>query len=392
MVEYWLATTLLARELAIILPEPIPPGDTVGLKISYQGSLNSSTARGSESDGYIGITEEKAFLRLFGYCQWLPLIHTMPNGTRDLAMFRLEANIPSDLQIVAPGVEIQEQVTNGRRVSVWNTLYPVSLTQYSVWIDSWKVHSEGDLRVYYHDNEDATKDYLNTCITILNWYKKLYSVGLPIDKLEVPYSIVQLDVPSGGYESQNMVGFARSRFLGQFSYSDLTWISHEMIPGFITVPVDENQPGSVLITDGFNLFFNLPVLEKMIGPEFKHWDLERRWKQYENGLQRGSDGEGPLPPDKPLAEITPSEYMYYKDRFLTADKEQIILWRLLEILGEEDFFAAYQDYLKEHREKPATLESFRAALEKTSGKDLEEFFYRWFYTSEKLPYEWRPVY
>jgi hypothetical protein len=269
IVEYWLATSLLAREIAVSLPEPVQPENTAVLEISYHGSLNSSTARGSKSDGYIGISGEKAFLRLFGYCQWLPLLHTMPEGNRDLAMFRLELSLPSGLQVVAPGVKSSDSNMDGLRKSFWNTLYPVSLTQYSVWVDSWKVLSDGNITAYFHDNEEATRDYLETCAAIRDWYYKLYSAGLPGETLEVPYSIVQLDVPSGGYESHNMVGFARSRFSGQFSYADLTWISHEMIPQFITVEVDPYLPGAVLLTDGFNLFFNLSVVEKLTGPEFR---------------------------------------------------------------------------------------------------------------------------
>ncbi len=97
-----------------------------------------------------------------------------------------------------------------------------------------------------------------------------------------------------------------------------------------------------------------------------------------------------MPPEKPLAEISPTEYMMYKDRFLTADKEQLVLWRLMDMVGEEAFFAGFQDYLKKHRDEPATLEAFQKALEDASAMDIADFFHRWFFTTEKLPDEWRP--
>jgi aminopeptidase N len=84
--------------------------------------------------------------------------------------------------------------------------------------------------------------------------------------------------------------------------------------------------------------------------------------------------------------------MYYKDRFLSADKAQIILWKLMELTGEESFFNGYRDYLAEHREKPATLEALQVSLENASGMDLDDFFHRWFFTSERLTAKWKPGY
>jgi len=389
-VEYWASTTLLAQELTVSFSDPLAPGESSAVVLTYRGPLNASTARGSRSDGYIGVFEDHAFLRSFPYAAWLPLIHTGIEGTADQVEFTLDADVPESLRLIAPGKRESEVVSSGRRRTAWASVRPMTLAQHHVWAEPWKVLSKGPITAYYHRSADAARSYLDTCAEIKRHYDAMYSVGLPSDSVDVPYSVAELSVPSGGYASQNMVGFARERFTGEFSFADLRWISHEMIHEYLDYPVDTAAPGAVAISDGFNLFFNLPVMEKIVGPSFREWDLERRWRSYEEGLAGKPDREGPLPPEKPLAEITLDEYSYYKDRFLTADKEQIILWRLMDMLGEESFMKGFQSFLREHRKKPATLEAFRKALERESGQNLEAFFHQWFYTTQRLPGDWRP--
>jgi aminopeptidase N len=48
-------------------------------------------------------------------------------------------------------------------------------------------------------------------------------------------------------------------------------------------------------------------------------------------------------------------------------------------IGDEAFFKGLRDYYKAHREANATTEDLRGALEKSSGKNLKEFFARWVY-------------
>jgi hypothetical protein len=388
-VEYWASTALLATEVSTTLPSPLSPGDAVDVTLTYQGWVNNSTARGSKSDGYIGIFEDKVFLRLFGYTPWLPLLAVTPQDAEEMATFRIDVETPSSLRAIAPGRRESEEVSGGRRRTVWSTQRPMTLIRHKLWAEPWEVLPEGDFAVYHHGSEAAAHSYLRTCRQIKGWFDQLYGAGLPPESLSVPYSVAQLSLPSGGYPSQNMVGFASKDFTGEFSYADLRWIAHEMVTDYLDIPVDVDAPGAVVIGDGFNLFFNLPVIERIAGPEFRAWDLEWRWKRYESGLAGRKDREGPMPPEKPLAEITAGEYMLYKDRFLTADKEQIVLWRLMDLIGEEAFLAGFSAYLEEHRAKPASLEAFRLALTEASGQDLTEFFHRWFFTTERLPEEWK---
>jgi aminopeptidase N len=64
-----------------------------------------------------------------------------------------------------------------------------------------------------------------------------------------------------------------------------------------------------------------------------------------------------------------------------------VLHMLRGILGERQFFQGIRTFYLEHEHKTASTEDLRAALEKTSGKSLKEFFARWVYASGHPRYE-----
>ena len=69
------------------------------------------------------------------------------------------------------------------------------------------------------------------------------------------------------------------------------------------------------------------------------------------------------------------------------EKGAWVLHMLRERLGDEAFFNGLRNYYSAHKEANATTEDLRAALEKSSGKDLKEFFTRWVYGTGHPRYE-----
>lgn len=61
------------------------------------------------------------------------------------------------------------------------------------------------------------------------------------------------------------------------------------------------------------------------------------------------------------------------------EKGAWVLHMLRERIGDEVFFKGLRDYYNAHRDANATTEDLRSALEKSSGKNLKEFFARWVY-------------
>lgn len=71
-----------------------------------------------------------------------------------------------------------------------------------------------------------------------------------------------------------------------------------------------------------------------------------------------------------------------------------VLHMLRGLTGDNAFFQGLRDYYAEHRNATATTEDLRAALEKTSGMNLKDFFRQWVYGSGHPSYEavcrWSP--
>jgi aminopeptidase N len=72
-----------------------------------------------------------------------------------------------------------------------------------------------------------------------------------------------------------------------------------------------------------------------------------------------------------------------------------VLHMLRGLMGDEKFSQGIRAYYEAHKDKTATTEDLRAALEKSSGMDLGEFFKRWIYASGHPIYDatwsWRQV-
>jgi aminopeptidase N len=64
-----------------------------------------------------------------------------------------------------------------------------------------------------------------------------------------------------------------------------------------------------------------------------------------------------------------------------------VLHMLRSRLGDEAFFRGIREYYLKHRDSTASTEDLRAALEKSSGKQLRGFFTRWIYDSGHPQYE-----
>jgi len=61
------------------------------------------------------------------------------------------------------------------------------------------------------------------------------------------------------------------------------------------------------------------------------------------------------------------------------EKGAWVLHMLRMRIGDEAFFKGLRDYYNAHRDRNAETEDLRRALEKSSGKDLKDFFARWVY-------------
>ncbi len=398
------------RKIEVKCSQPLVPDETQTFDFEYKGWIHPTGLRTIEqesfSDLYVGITEEMTFLRGLFYALWVPMVHfEMTNeAIQDLASYRLTLDIPERLQPLAFGALLSEEVKNGRNVSVWETFHDVDPVHPCLMLDRWKRGGSPKFRLYYHDSpesEKAAQAFDKIGQQLKRFFDQHYSAGLKMQP-EAPYILAEIGTFAGVHAGQNNVGLSQTAFRNILSedkderYAVLVWLAHEMVQEYVCTMVDTKRTGAAAIWDPFALYFNLPPLWEVLGEDFEKWDLEHRWWAYEQGLKTGKDRYGQtLPPEKPLAEIGWEEYSeHFKDRWLTSDKEQIVLRRLQKHIidaeaGEGTFMKTMSEYFGRYRTKPATIDDFREALEKASGLDLKEFFQRWFFTTQRLPEDWK---
>jgi aminopeptidase N len=71
----------------------------------------------------------------------------------------------------------------------------------------------------------------------------------------------------------------------------------------------------------------------------------------------------------------------------TYQKGSWTLHMLRGIMGDDAFWKGVQAYYRNHRDRNATTDDFRRAMEEASGRDLSQFFRQWLYRGGKLQYQ-----
>lgn len=146
-------------------------------------------------------------------------------------------------------------------------------------------------------------------------------------------------------------------------------VAHEIAHQWFGDSVTESTWADLWLSEGFATYFAGLFMEKYDGQDaFREYmrDAARRYFNFEKQARLPiHDTE-----TKDLMSLlNPNNY----------EKGAWILHMLRNRLGDEAFFKGLRDYYRAHKEANATTKDLRAALEKSSGKDLKEFFTRWIY-------------
>jgi aminopeptidase N len=154
-------------------------------------------------------------------------------------------------------------------------------------------------------------------------------------------------------------------------------IAHEIAHQWFGDSVTESTWADLWLSEGFATYFAGLFIEKHEGDEaFREFmqDAARRYFAFEK--QRNVPIHDTDTQDL-MKLLNPNNY----------EKGAWVLHMLRRRLGDEAFFKGLRDYYNAHREANATTEDLRGALEKSSGKNLKEFFARWIYSAGHPIYE-----
>jgi aminopeptidase N len=154
-------------------------------------------------------------------------------------------------------------------------------------------------------------------------------------------------------------------------------VAHEIAHQWFGDSVTESTWADLWLSEGFATYFAGLFIEKHEGGEaFRKYmqDAAARYFNYEK--ERNLPIHDTETQDL-MRLLNPNNY----------EKGAWVLHMLRTRLGDEAFFKGLRDYYNAHREANVTTEDLRRALEKSSGKNLKEFFDRWVYGAGHPVYE-----
>lgn len=218
--------------------------------------------------------------------------------------------------------------------------------------------------VYPEDEMEAFYDYAITP-KIVKYYESLFG-KYPFDKL---YN-VQSTTRYGGMENAGCIFYDENAIDGKRSNEDL--IAHEIAHQWFGNTVSEKDWRDLWLSEGFASYFENVYMEKEYG-EIKMIEIMKEHK--ESVLKyKNTHPNAVLVPEEVLAPINMLNPYSYK-------KGAWVLHMLRSELGDEQFFKSIEIFYKEYKYKNASTKDFIKSINKSSSKELNNFFKPWLYNN-----------
>jgi aminopeptidase N len=155
-------------------------------------------------------------------------------------------------------------------------------------------------------------------------------------------------------------------------------VAHEIAHQWFGDSVTESTWSDLWLSEGFATYFAALFIQNQDGEDAFHLYMRDAAQRYFNFEKQSASFPIHDTETKDLMSLlNPNNY----------EKGAWVLHMLRGRLGDDAFFKGLRDYYNAHKEANATTDDLRAALEKSSGKDLKEFFARWVYGSGHPRYE-----
>jgi aminopeptidase N len=154
-------------------------------------------------------------------------------------------------------------------------------------------------------------------------------------------------------------------------------VAHEIAHQWFGDSVTESTWADLWLSEGFATYFAGLLVQKEDGEDAFRTYMRDAAQRYFNFEKQAAIPIHDTETKNLMALLNPNNY----------EKGAWVLHMLRSRLGDEAFFKGLRDYYNAHKEANATTEDLRDGLEKSSGKDLKEFFTRWVYGSGHPRYE-----
>ena len=308
---------------------------------------------------------------------WLPTIdHPYDKATSELIV-----TAPDHYQVVSNGLKIEETaLPDGMLLTHWKQSVPIATWLYNLGVARFAVQHVDDYMgkaiqtwVYYQDRDAGFYDFAVPTKQVLEFYG---------DRIG-PYSYeklanIQSNSVGGGMEAATSIFYGDNSVTGERTTRWRNVIIHEIAHQWFGNAVTEYDWDDVWLSEGFATYFTLLFREHQYGRD-----------DFVQGLLESRDRVRSFYEENPEYRIVHDDLgdMSRVTSSHTYQKGGRTLHMLRGVIGDDAFWSGIQDYYRRYRDKNATTDDFRRAMEEASGRDLTEFFHQWLYQGGALEYE-----
>ncbi|HEX5701910.1 MAG TPA: M1 family metallopeptidase [Pyrinomonadaceae bacterium] len=378
-----------SNTLDVMLPVAPRNGAELKITIGYHGRPKDGLILANDGDGKPSATGDNWPNRVH---HWIP---TLDHPSAKAAV-SFNVTAPSGYQVIANGkllslttVDAPSPAQQHRELRKFAETKPIPPYCMVVAVNQGAIINSPDksitnlfYNVPHRDAEYAPKGF-SPAAPSLAYFSQ--TIGpYPYEKLALIVGATQF----GGMENSSAIVFASTVFnrnpdekmSAHFGIPQRieSLVAHEIAHQWFGDSVTQSTWADLWLSEGFATYFAALFIEKHDGEEaFREYlrDAARAYFAYE---EKRNAPIHDTETQNLMQLLNPNNY----------EKGAWVLHMLRKQLGDEAFFRGLRNFYNAHREGNATTEDLRAALEKSSGKNLRTFFARWIYGSGHPVYEW----
>lgn len=378
--------------MRVLLPEPVPPKETITLEIAFYSKLPGAIRRAGFYDNFFMVT------------QWFPKIGVLEDGKwnchqyhanseffADFGVFEVEITVPNEYVVGATGVRTDE-ITNADGTRTY-THYQEDVHDFA-WTacpDFVEYHEQYTLNDPFVDTEmiflihrthiNLKERYVHSLKNGIEFYSQSYG--------PYPYRTITLVDPpikalgAGGMEYPTLFTSAGVSFLPEgFRMPEMVTI-HEFGHGYWYGMVANNEFEEAWLDEGINSYSEIKAMDKFYGRDRSMIDL---------GCLKISDSlmartqviaSGRMDP------VVKKSWKFYSGGSYGVNvyqKAALTLLTLENYLGEDVMARVMKAYYELWKFRHPKTDDFVAVAEEVSGQDLGWFFDQFLHSPDKLDY------
>ncbi len=323
--------SLIANRTAVSVPST---GISDALEVFYRGRFNLSQAR-SESD-YMRIDPTGVYLRSYYYSLWFPIFLQAGQDGYSVDFTDVMLEVPEEFVAVFTGRQVSDTVVDGIRQSRWQA-QDAYLYQAQCTARPFEHRTLGSVHVYCLPDSASIAGADSILAFVQNVTEEFairYSPQAEANEFHI------MEMPEyGNISSGNVVGFTSDLWL---TFSEEIFpkrtMAHELVHAFVQPPIKREDNLAALMVEGFPSYFHLPVVGEMLS---EGWYDDYIIDVQEAYLAKRATGldhrDNPLPPEKPIDQLTFEDISEYKDRFVLNDRVRLFLDYLRRQMGRDRF-------------------------------------------------------